>query len=59
MFNDDVRMGFFDVFDQYILNILYDSRIRPGMTRREVQAVLPDILPSVRGWVAQINELPR
>ena len=59
MFNDDVRMGFFDVFDQYILNILYDSRIRPGMTRREVQAVLPDILPSVRAWVAQINELPR
>jgi DUF2927 family protein len=59
VFNDDVRMGFFDVFDQYILNILYDSRIRPGMTRREVQAVLPDILPSVRGWVAQINELPR
>ncbi len=59
MFNDDVRMGFFDVFDQYILNVLYDLRIRPGMTRREVEAVLPDILPSVRAWVAEVNDLPR
>ena len=33
MFNDDVQMGFFDVYDQYLLNILYDPRIRPGMTR--------------------------
>ena len=24
MFNDNVSMGFFDVYDQYILNILYD-----------------------------------
>src|ERR1700730_18005056 len=36
MFNDDVQMGFFDVYDQYLLNILYDPRIRPGMTRQEV-----------------------
>ena len=59
MFNDDVQMGFFDVFDQYILNILYDPRIKPGMTRQEVEAVLPEILPSVRAWVAKINDLPR
>jgi len=32
MFNDKVSMGFFDVYDQYILNLLYDPRIRPGMT---------------------------
>jgi hypothetical protein len=32
MFNDDVQMGFFDVYDQYLLNLLYDPRIRPGMT---------------------------
>ena len=24
MFNDNVQMGFFDVYDQYILNMLYD-----------------------------------
>ena len=38
MFNDNVHMGFFGVYDQYILNILYHPRIRPGMTRAEVQA---------------------
>jgi hypothetical protein len=31
MFNDDVQMGFFDLYDQYLLNILYDPRVRPGM----------------------------
>ena len=33
MFNDDVQMGFFGLYDQYLLNILYDPRIRAGMTR--------------------------
>ena len=32
MFNDEVQKGFFDVYDQYLLNILYDPRIRAGMT---------------------------
>jgi hypothetical protein len=59
MFNDNVQMGFFDVYDQYILNILYDPRLRPGMTRRQVEALLPDILPSVRAWVAEVNKLPQ
>jgi hypothetical protein len=58
MFNDDVRLGYFDVFDQYILNILYDPRIRPGMTADDVRAVLPQVLPSVRDFVARINNLP-
>jgi hypothetical protein len=55
MFNDDVQMGFFDVYDQYLLNILYDPRIRPGMTKDEADAVLPDILSSARTWVHDIN----
>jgi hypothetical protein len=55
MFNDDVQMGFFDVYDQYLLNILYDPRIRPGMTRDQVDAVLPDILSSARAWVHDSN----
>jgi len=53
MFNDDVQMGFFDVYDQHLVNILYDPRIRPGMTRNEVDALLPQILPTVRAWVAK------
>ena len=59
MFNDQVNMGFFDVYDQYLLNILYDPRIRPGMTQDEVRALLPEILPAVRAWVARANSLVR
>jgi hypothetical protein len=59
MFNDDVQMGFFGVYDQYLLNILYDTRIQAGMTREEVQALLPDVMPTVRAWVAQVNGLKR
>jgi hypothetical protein len=51
MFNDDVQMGFFDVYDQYILNILYDPRIRPGMTQEQVQGLLPEVLPAARAFV--------
>ena len=58
MFNDDVQMGFFGVYDQYLLNILYDTRIRPGMTRTEVQALLPVVLPAVRTFVEENNRGP-
>jgi DUF2927 family protein len=57
MFNDDVQMGFFDVYDQYILNLLYDPRIRPGMSRDEVRKLLPEIFPTVRAFVAKTNGL--
>lgn len=57
MFNDDVQMGFFDIYDQYLLNILYDPRIRPGMTAAEVRKLLPEIMPAVRAFVAQRNGL--
>ena len=58
MFNDDVQMGFFGVYDQYLLNILYDPRIRPGMTRAEVEALLPVVLPAVRAFVEDNNKAP-
>jgi hypothetical protein len=57
MFNDDVSMGYFDVYDQYILNLLYDPRIKAGMTVQEVKAVLPDVLADVRAWVRKVNNL--
>jgi len=57
MFNDNVSMGFFDVYDQYILNILYDPRIKPGMTVEEVKAALPEVLVDVRAWVKKANGL--
>jgi hypothetical protein len=58
MFNDKVSMGFFDVYDQYILNLLYDPRVKAGMTVSEVNAVLPEVLPDVRAWVRKVNHLP-
>ncbi len=58
MFNDDVSMGFFDIYDQYILNILYDPRIKAGMTVQDVRDVLPAIMPDVRAWIAKVNNLP-
>jgi hypothetical protein len=58
MFNDNVSMGYFDVYDQYLLNLLYDPRIKAGMTVREVTDVLPVVLADVRTWVRQVNNLP-
>jgi hypothetical protein len=55
MFNDDVQMGFFDIYDQYILNILYDPRVRPGMTRWEIEVLLPSILPEIRERISEAN----
>jgi hypothetical protein len=55
MFNDDVQMGFFDVYDQYLLNILYDPRIRPGMTKQQVGAILPEVLSTARTWINNAN----
>jgi hypothetical protein len=43
MFNDKVHLGFFGVYDQYILNVLYHPRIRPGMTRADVEALYEKI----------------
>lgn len=57
MFNDKVSMGFFDVYDQYLLNILYDPRVKAGMTMAEVEAVLPEVLADVRVWVRKVNGL--
>jgi Protein of unknown function (DUF2927) len=55
MFNDDVQMGFFDIYDQFLLNLLYDPRVHPGMTRAEVGKLLPEILPTVRAWISPTN----
>jgi hypothetical protein len=52
MFNDDVQMGFFDVYDQYLLNIIYDPRIRPGMDKEAAGKLLPDVLTTVRARLA-------
>ena len=58
MFNDKVQMGFFDVYDQYLLNILYHPRVRPGMTKDDIARLAPEIMPAVRAWVDSTNPRP-
>jgi hypothetical protein len=57
MFNDNVSLGFFGVYDQLLLNILYHPQIKAGMTRDEVYGVLPAVLPEVRAFVARTNPI--
>ena len=57
MFNDNVSMGYFDIYDQYLLNLLYDPRIKAGMTVEDVTAILPNVLIDVRAWVRKVNNL--
>jgi|GEM_PF-359604 len=39
--NQKRMVGYLTVYDRYLLTLLYDSRIKPGMTVRQAQAVLP------------------
>ncbi len=48
VFNDRSRHAGFTPFDRYILNMLYDRRIRPGMNRKEARQVLPAVIRDVR-----------
>ena len=57
MFNDNVEKGFFDVYDQYLLNLLYHPSIRTGMRADEVNRLLPQVLPEVRAFVRRRNGL--
>jgi len=52
MFNDSVSMGFFDTYDRYLLNILYDPRVKAGMSVDQVRPLLPAILKDIRARIA-------
>lgn len=52
MFNDAVSMGFFDTYDRYLLNILYDPRVKAGMSVDQIRPLLPAILKDIRAKVA-------
>lgn len=57
-FNDKVSMSHFGTYDQYLLNILYHPRVKPGMSIEEMKVLLPVVLPDVRAWVAKANGSP-
>jgi hypothetical protein len=42
--NQDRMVGYLSVYDRDLLTLLYDPRIRPGMTQKRVRAVLPDVI---------------
>ncbi len=48
VFNDHSNHTSFTRFDRYILNMLYDPRVRPGASRESVQSLLPLVLKDVR-----------
>ena len=48
VFNDTSKHTSFTKHDRYILNMLYDKRIRPGMSRNEASKVLPAVLKDAR-----------
>lgn len=48
IFNDQSNLNTLGLFDWFILNMLYDERIRPGMSESEARAVLSDVIADVR-----------
>ncbi|HXZ22764.1 MAG TPA: DUF2927 domain-containing protein [Pseudolabrys sp.] len=42
--NQNRMVGYLTVYDQSLLTLLYDPRIKPGMTRRQVRAVLATVI---------------
>lgn len=48
IYNDYNTVEGFQRFDWFILNMLYDERIRPGMTRAEARRVLPAVIATAR-----------
>jgi len=48
IYNDSSTVPGFGIFDWYILNMLYDRRVKPGMTADEVTPVLPRAIADAR-----------
>jgi hypothetical protein len=48
VFNDRSVHSTFTSFDRFILDMLYDPRVRPGMRRAEANNVLPAVLADIR-----------
>ena len=45
--NQKRMVGYLTVYDRSLLTLLYDVRIRPGMTARQARAVLPQVIASL------------
>ncbi len=59
IFNDESTLNVFGVFDWFILNMLYDARILPGMDEAEVRVILPEVIADVRARLPRALETHR
>jgi hypothetical protein len=48
VFNDSSRHSRFTIFDQILLNMLYDPRIKPGMSAEQTREILPFVVRDAR-----------
>ncbi len=48
VFNDGSRLSRLTRHDRFVLNMLYHPSVRPGMSKAEARAVLPQVLEDVR-----------
>ncbi len=48
VFNDTSKLTSFTAYDRVLLNMLYDDRLEPGMTREAAEPLLPAILRDTR-----------
>lgn len=48
LFNDTNEFAFMTRHDEYLLRVLYDPRLRPGMTRAQAMAVAPEVVNELR-----------
>ena len=46
--NQNRMVGYLSVYDRALLTLLYDPRIRPGMTAAQARAVLPGVIARPR-----------
>jgi hypothetical protein len=44
MLNQNRMVGYLSVYDHSLVTLLYDPRIKPGMTRRQVRKLLPRLI---------------
>jgi hypothetical protein len=49
--NQNRMVGYLTVYDRSLLTLLYDERVKPGMTARQVRALLPGLITG-RGLAA-------
>lgn len=52
VFNDDEEFGLLTTHDELLLRILYDKRLRPGMTAQEARPIVKQIAAELMGGAA-------